>query len=65
MWHIQVKKIRTFLDDKKNPETLPDEDRFVFEVHKFENNNVVCGCMCACVRTCMCVHVCMSVCVAF
>ncbi|XP_065897547.1 formin-like protein 2 isoform X2 [Dysidea avara] len=32
----EVKKIRTFLDDKKNPETLPDEDRFVFELYMVE-----------------------------
>ena len=30
--HTQIKKIRNFLDDKKNPEILPEEDRFIFEV---------------------------------
>lgn len=32
----EIKKIRHFLDDKKNPETLPEEDRFIFELYMVE-----------------------------
>ena len=46
----EVKKFQQFTKDKKNPKSLAENDRFLYEV---------CVCMC----TCVCVHVCVSVCV--